>query len=112
MTLFYMCFTDMHILIFVLRWFTLMFGSVVTVDFCTFYQEITFLVFLVGSWYRWKNTALTRSVWCDDLVLVLEEQRSDGEDGVKGQSFGEHHSDSIHQQQIEVQLRFFYRTGK
>lgn len=37
----------------------------------------------------------------------LEEQRSDGQDGVEGQSFGEHDSDAIHHQQEEVELCFF-----
>ena len=48
--------------------------------------------------------------WCGGgaaaLSSALEEHGSDGEDGVEGQSFGEQHSDSVHHQQVEVQLGF------
>ena len=43
---------------------------------------------------------------------ALEEQPSHSQDGAEGQNFGEHHSNSIYQQQIEVQLGFFCTEEK
>lgn len=53
----------------------------------------------------------SRSIDRSNFILVSvfsssglsDEHRSDGEDGAEGQSFGEHHSHPVHQQQEEVQ---------
>lgn len=72
---------------------------------CEFTEDVLNVCAFIKN--RRKKLKLKLCSHLADLLMDSDQQTSDGQDGVEGQSLGEQHSDSVHHQQVEVELCFF-----